>query len=85
MEITIAVQASTLLEAFDETSEILNCIKNQKENISGELVLNCTDFNKIHLDSVKIDEDDAKRILQFIEDYFSEKIDNILGKIERLD
>ena len=84
MEITTAVQAATLLEDFDETNRLLDGIKNQKKNISGELILNCTDFQDFHLESVKIDEDDAKRILQFAEDYFNNKIESILKKLKDL-
>ena len=84
MEITTAVQAATLMEDFDETNRLLDGIKNQKKNISGELILNCTDFQDFHLESVKIDEDDAKRILQFAEDYLNNKIESILKKLKDL-
>lgn len=84
MEITTAVQAATLLEDFDEANRLLDGIKNQKKNISGELILNCTDFQDFHLESVKIDEDDAKRILQFAEDYLNNKIESILKKLKDL-
>lgn len=84
MEITTAVKAATLLEDFDETNKLLNNIKNQKENISNELILNCKDCRKFHLNSVKINEDDAKRILQFAEDYFKDKSEKILMQLKNL-
>lgn len=84
MEIATAIQAAALLEDVEKTNRLLDGIKNQKNNVSGELTLNCADFQSHYLESVKIDEDDAKRILQFVEDYFNSKIESILNKLNDL-
>lgn len=84
MRMSSVIEASILLEDYEKAKEMVEDINFQKENISGDLLLNCSDCKNISLNTVKIEEEDAKRILQFMEDYFSKKIDGILRKIERL-
>ena len=84
MIMSTVIAAATLLEDYEKAKEMAEEVEEIKDNIAGEMCINCKNPGGFHLDTVKIEEDDAKRILQFIEDYYSGKTAEALKKIGRL-
>ena len=84
MRMSSVVEAAILLEDYENAKEMAWEVKKRKENIASELCIDCKNLEGDPMGTIAINIEDAKRILQFIEDYYDAKTNDVLKKIERL-
>ena len=86
MEYENARKAKELVDEFDAIDEKLNNIVNQNVNIGTKhkLVINCKDDRNFSLNTVLIPSEDAKILLQFLQEYYIAKQTEIMKKIDLL-
>jgi len=86
MDYEKAREVKALLEEFDRIDKEIGHIADQKENIGSEhsLILNCKNNNGMNINSVIIPAKDAKRILQFMQDFYVKEAARIMKKIEQI-
>ena len=84
MEFNKAVQVSILVSELQNTNETHASIIRQKKGISTDLILNCKNYNDMSPSSVVIPLEDAKRVLQMIEDYYANKQDSKQHEIDQI-
>lgn len=84
MRMSSVVEAAILLEDYENAKGMAGEVKKRKENIASELCIDCKNLEGYPMGTIAINIEDAKRILQFIEDYYDAKINDVLKKIERL-
>lgn len=84
MRMSTVIEAAKLLEDYEKAKEMAEQVKEIKDKIGGEMCINYKKQWEPPMETIKIEKEDAKRILQFIEDYYSNETAEVLKKIERL-
>jgi len=84
MEFDKELRASQLISDLEKINKTHRNIVEQRDNIASELSLNCKNNKKFSINTVVIPQDDAKRILQFIAEYYENEQYLIRKKIDEL-
>jgi len=84
MEYRKVLKASQLISDLEKINEIHEKVFEQRYHIDSELILNCKNDKGFSISSVAIPLEDAKRILQFIVEYYENEQYLIRNKIDEL-
>jgi len=84
MEFDKALRASQLISDLEEINKMRGKVIEQRDHIDSELILNCKNHKDYDISSVEIPLEDAKRILQFIVEYYENEQYLICKKIDEL-